>query len=92
MLTIQYTKDGGRSAAMAMLPPPPTKPITLPGQCGFNEGGKKEETAKPCTKGRGVSHGKIGLTTMAVTQDHGCKQTYMLHSMQEDQACSKPVV
>ena len=30
MFTIQYTKDGGRAVAMAMLPPLPTKPITLP--------------------------------------------------------------
>ena len=30
---------------------------------------KKEEYAKPCTKGRRVSYGKIGLTTVAVTQD-----------------------
>ena len=30
---------------------------------------KKEEYAKPCTEGREVSYGKIGLTTVAVTQD-----------------------
>ena len=30
MFTIQCTKDGGRAVAMAMLPPPPTEPITLP--------------------------------------------------------------
>ena len=31
MFTIQYSKDYvGRPVAMAMLPPPPTKPITLP--------------------------------------------------------------
>ena len=31
MFTTQYTwNDGGRAVAMAMLPPPPTKPITLP--------------------------------------------------------------
>ena len=38
--------------------------------------GNKQEYAKPRTKGRGVSYGKIGLTTAAVTQDlissHGC--------------------
>ena len=29
MFTTQYTQnDGGRAVAMAMLPPPPTKPIT----------------------------------------------------------------
>ena len=33
MFTTQYTQnDGGRAVAMAMLPPPPTKPITLPWQ------------------------------------------------------------
>ena len=31
MFTTQYTQnDGGRAVAMAMSPPPPTKPITLP--------------------------------------------------------------
>ena len=30
---------------------------------------KKEEYAKPRTYGRGVSYGKIGLTTVAVTHD-----------------------
>ena len=30
---------------------------------------KKYEYAKTCTKGRGVSYGKIGLTTVTVTQD-----------------------
>ena len=44
MFAIQYTHDdGGRAVAMAMLPPPPTKPITLPWQLGFGGGGKKEE-------------------------------------------------
>ena len=32
-------------------------------------GGKKEEHAKPITEGREVSYGKIGLMTVAVTQD-----------------------
>ena len=54
---------------MAMLPPPPTIPITLPWQRGFSGGEKKEEYAKPRTEGREVSYGKIGLTTVAVTQD-----------------------
>ena len=54
---------------MAMLPPPPTIPITLPRQRGFSVGGKKEEYAKPRTEGREVSYGKIWLTTVAVTQD-----------------------
>ena len=51
MFTIQYTNDdGGRAVAMAMLPPLPTKPITLPRQRGFSGGGnKKEEYAKPRT-------------------------------------------
>ena len=30
---------------------------------------KKEDCAKPRTEGRGVSYGKRGLTTVAVTQD-----------------------
>ena len=52
MFTIQYTKDdGGRAVAMAMLPPLPTKLITLPSQRSFRGGGKKEEYAKPRTKG-----------------------------------------
>ena len=39
MFTIQYIKDdGGRAVAMAMLMPPPTKPITLPWQHGFSGG------------------------------------------------------
>ena len=54
---------------MAMLPPPPTNPITLPWHCGFSGGGKKEEYAKPHTKGRGVSYRKIGLMAVAVTHD-----------------------
>ena len=71
MFTTQYTKnDGGRAVAMAMLPPPPTKPITLPWQRGFSGGEKKKvKYAKPRTEGREVSYGKIGLTTVAVTQD-----------------------
>ena len=69
MFSMQYTKDGGMAVAMAMFTPPPTKPITLPRQCGFSGGGKKEEDAQPRTKGRGVSFGKIWLTIMAVTQD-----------------------
>ena len=54
---------------MAMLPPPPTKPITLPWQRGFSGGGKKEEYAKPHIEGREVSYGKIGLTSVVVIQD-----------------------
>ena len=54
---------------MTVLPPPPTKPITLPRQCGFSGGGKKEENAKPRTEGREVIYGKIELTTVDVTQD-----------------------
>ena len=45
------------------------KLITLPWQCGFSWGGKKLEYAKPRAKLRGVSFGKIGLTTVAVTHD-----------------------
>ena len=48
MFTIQYTDDdGGMAVTVAMLPPLPTKPITLPWQRGFSGGGKKEEYAKP---------------------------------------------
>ena len=54
---------------MAILPPPPTKIITLPWQRGFSGWGKKEEYAKPHAEGREVSYVKIGLTTVAVTQD-----------------------
>ena len=79
MFTTQYTQnDGGRAVAMAMLPPPPTKPITLPWQRGFSGGEKKEEYAKPCTKGREVSYGKIGPTTVAVTQDLLSGMPYVL--------------
>ena len=73
MFTIQCANDdGGRAVAMAMLPPPPTKPITLPWQRCFSGGGKKEEYAKPRTWGRGVSYGlteweETGLTAVAVT-------------------------
>ena len=61
--------DGGRAVAMAILLPPPTKPITLPWQRGFSGGGTKEEYAKPLTEGRGVTYGKIGLTTVAIAHD-----------------------
>ena len=54
---------------MAMLPLPPTIPITLPLQRSFIGGGKNEEYAKPRSEGREVSYGKIGPTTVAVTQD-----------------------
>ena len=47
----------------------PTIPITLPWQRGFSRGGKKEEYAKPRTEGRELSYRKIGLMTVAVTQD-----------------------
>ena len=69
MFTIQYTSDDGvRAVAMAMLPPPPTNPITLPWQRGFSGGGKKRSTLSHVL-GRGVSYGKIVLTTVAVTHD-----------------------
>ena len=71
MFTTQYTlNDGSRAVAMTMLPPPPTKLITLPWQRAFSGGEKKkEEYAKPHIEGKEVSYGKIGLTTVAVTQD-----------------------
>ena len=52
-----------------MLLPPRTKPITLPWQRGFSRGEKKEGYSKPCTELTEVSFGKMGLTTVAVTQD-----------------------
>ena len=54
---------------MAMLPPLPTKPITVSLQRGFSRGGNKYEYAKLPTEGTEVSYGKIGLTTVAVTLD-----------------------
>ena len=54
---------------MVMLPLPSTKPTTLPRQRGFIGEEKKEEYAKPRTEGREVSYGRIGLTTVAVTQN-----------------------
>ena len=54
---------------MAMLLPPPTKPITLPASVVLAGDEKKEEYVKPRTEGREVRYGKIGLTTVAVTQD-----------------------
>ena len=45
MFTIQCTSyDGCRAVAMTMLPPPPTKPITLHWQRGFSGGGKKKKS------------------------------------------------
>ena len=56
MFTIQYTEyDGGRAVAMAMLPPPPTKPITLPDRVVLGGDETKEEQTKPRPKERGVS-------------------------------------
>ena len=55
---------------MAMLPAPPTKPC--PKTFFFTplkQGSKKEEYAKPPTEGRELSYGKIGLTTVTVTQN-----------------------
>ena len=54
---------------MAMLPPPPTKHVTLSRQRGFSREGKKEEYAKAIADGREVSYEKIRLTNVAVTQD-----------------------
>ena len=62
--------DEGGAIAMAMLPPPPTKPTTLPWLLGFKGGGKKKSTLIhiPHTKGKRVSCGKIELTIVAVAQ------------------------
>ena len=68
MFAIHYTKDdGGMAIATARLLPPPTKPITLPDSVVLAGEKRKEEYAKPRTKERGVSYGKIGLTTVAVS-------------------------
>ena len=69
MFTIQYTEWWGRAVVMAKLSPSPTKPIILPWQHGSSGGGKKEEYAMPRTEGREASSWKVGLTTMALTQD-----------------------
>ena len=51
MFTIQYTKDeGGRVVAMAMLPPLPTKPITLPDSVVL-AGDEKNNTLSHVRKG-----------------------------------------
>ena len=62
---------------MAMLPPPPTKPITLPNSVVLAREKKKgkrrekrEEYAKARTRRERLSYWKIGLTTMAATQEH----------------------
>ena len=60
--------NSGRAVVMAMLLPPPTKPITMPSQHGFSRGEKKR-VRLATYKGRGVSYRKIGRTTMAVTRD-----------------------
>ena len=64
---------------MAMLLPPPTKPITLPCNRSFSGIGKKEEYTKPRTKGRAVSCVKIELTTVAVTQDPYHRKEIRVH-------------
>ena len=70
MFTMQYTKyDVGRKVAMTMLPPPPTKPITLPSVVLAWEEKKKSTLGYVRAKGTEVSYGKIAFTTVAVTQD-----------------------
>ena len=52
MFTIQYTNDdGGRAVAMAMLPPPPTKPITCPDSVVLAVEEKKRSTLSHALKG-----------------------------------------
>ena len=75
-------EERGRADTMAMLPPPPTKPITLPKQRGFTRGEKNkkknsgqgdkkgEEYAKSRTRRERLSYWKIGFMTMAATQEH----------------------
>ena len=53
---------------MAWVPPPPTEPITCP-DSGVLQKGEKKDHAKSHIKRRGVIYGKIGLTTVTVTQD-----------------------
>ena len=66
MFTMQCTKDGGMAVAMASTA---TDKTHNPALTWWFKWGKKEEYAKPRTKGIGVSYGKIGLTTVGVTQD-----------------------
>ena len=51
-----HKNDGGSAVVISMLPAPPTKPMTLPWQHGFCEGGKKEQYTKPHTEDRKVSY------------------------------------
>ena len=69
MFTIQYAKEGGRAVAMALLPPLPSNSLHSPDSVVLAGEEKKEEYAKPRPIGSGVSYGKIGLTSVAVTQD-----------------------
>ena len=52
---------------MALLQPPPTKPITLPDSAVL--AGDEKKCGKPSSKGEKVSYEKVGLTTVAVTQN-----------------------
>ena len=52
MFTIQYTNDdGGRAVAMAMLLPPPTKPITRPDSVVLVREEKEKSTLSHVLKG-----------------------------------------
>ena len=53
---------------MTISPVTSTKPI-IPAAKFYPGGGSKEEYLKPHTKGRGVSHRKIGIATVAITKD-----------------------
>ena len=69
MFTIQYTNDdGGRAVAMAMLPPRPTKRITLPWQSGFSGEEKKKSTLR---------HVLINCKKGATTENQGSGVKYM---------------
>ena len=72
---------------------PPTNTINPDLTAWFQPGEKKIEYAKPRTKGRGVSYGKIMLTTVTVTQRLLSRRSSRTpHCMQEDPECNEPVV
>ena len=76
MFTLQYTNDdGGRAVAMAMLPPPPSKPITLLWQRGFRGGRKKRSTLSHVLKWEEWVTGRSGLRLwlLLMISSQGCR-------------------
>ena len=70
MFTIQYTEDdGGGQLRWQCYRRHQQNPQPCPDGVVLAREEKKEEYVKPRTKERGVSYGKIGLTTVAVTHD-----------------------